>query len=128
MTTQLIKKLFAILYLVYSFAISITGVHVFVNHGLDLSWGGVLLISVPVIVTNGDRLLKGSVTNHRYLAIITTLVLLGFLISVSSLLGGIAVGPGAFVAAVAGVLAYAVYRFWYLEALADNNPDQPPAA
>ncbi len=86
-----------------------------------------MLISVPVIVTNGDRLLKGSVTNHRYLAIITTLALLGFLISVSSLLGGIAVGPGAFVAAVASVLAFAVYRFWYIKALA-NNPDQPPAA
>ncbi len=128
MTTQFTKKLFAILYLVYSFAISITGFYVVLNHGLDLSWGGVLLISLPVIVANGISLLKRSTANHRYLAIITTLVLLGFLITVSSLLGGIAVGPGAFVAAVTGVLAYAVYRFWYLEALANNNLVQPPAA
>jgi hypothetical protein len=127
MTTQHIKKAFAIIYLIYSIAISITGIHIVINHGLDLSWAGLFLISLSVIVVNGDVLMKRAVTGHRYLTAVTISVLLGFVVTVSSLLGGLAVGRGAFVAAVIGVIAFAAYRFWFVESSQYSNQDQPPA-
>ncbi len=127
MATQRIKQTFAIIYLLYSIAISITGFHIVVNHGLDFSWAGLFLVSLTVIMVNGDALLQRSTTGHRYLPAVTASVLLGFIVTVSSLIGGLAVGRGAFFAAVVGVFGFAIYRFWYVDLQPGDDPDQPPA-
>lgn len=118
-----IKDGFALAYLAAAALLTLLGVHVIFNRALDLSWGGVLLIVVPVIGVNGNRLLRRERRGHRYVGVLSLLALAGFIITVTSLLGGLAIGPRAFLAAVLGLVLHALYRFWFLA-----TDDQPPAA
>ncbi|MBQ0799615.1 MAG: redoxin domain-containing protein [Porticoccaceae bacterium] len=119
-----IKSLFIGIFPVFAMGVSVYGIYILVNSGMNFVWLGAVLISLPVILFfSRVMIFKDMPRTSAHFPLITTVAVLGLMLSVYGFVQS-ASGPAdnpeliasnklGMILASLGFIAYLLYNFWY---------------